>query len=190
MANSVPQATSEVYVEDFTQLATWNATYKTPACLTAQSECDTGNLVYGRGNTWPSEINTPNTINATCADGALFDNQNEAVTALRVRSSSGGPLVMGGTAIIQATVRTELTGSATGVVDLWQAANASNPSWVLIGTFTPPGSGQKVMTASYTLPAGPLQAVRAVPLRGQRQPVHGRLVQRPRRPGVRRRAVR
>src|SRR5256885_5440405 len=57
--------------------------------LFRSSECDTGNLVYGRGNTWPPELNTPNTVNATCADGASFDNQLEAVTALRVRSSNG-----------------------------------------------------------------------------------------------------
>ena len=46
-------------------------------------------------------------------------------------------------------------------LDLFYAANAVSPTWTLIATLTPPAAGAQVMSATYTLPAGALQAVRA-----------------------------
>ncbi|HEY0095419.1 MAG TPA: leucyl aminopeptidase, partial [Archangium sp.] len=35
------------------------------------------------------------------------------------------------------------------------------PSWKLIGSYKPAGSGARTITATYTLPAGATQAIRA-----------------------------
>ena len=47
-------------------------------------------------------------------------------------------------------------------LDLYYAANANSPSWVLIGTIVPPAAGAQTISRNYTLPSGgSLQAVRA-----------------------------
>src|SRR5215475_12388716 len=47
-------------------------------------------------------------------------------------------------------------------LDLYYAANASSPSWVLIGTISPTKAGAQTLSANYTLPSGGTnQAVRA-----------------------------
>ena len=46
-------------------------------------------------------------------------------------------------------------------LDLYYTANAHSDHWTPIGTFTPPGAGAQTITATYTLPQGRLQAVRA-----------------------------
>jgi len=40
-------------------------------------------------------------------------------------------------------------------------ANANSPTWVFIATITPTAAGTQTLSATYTLPAGSLQAVRA-----------------------------
>src|SRR5262249_3056004 len=46
-------------------------------------------------------------------------------------------------------------------LDLPPAPNASSPAWTLIGTVNPPAAGAQTLSATYTLPSGSLQAVRA-----------------------------
>jgi leucyl aminopeptidase len=46
-------------------------------------------------------------------------------------------------------------------LDLYYAANASSPTWTLIATLTPTAAGAQTLSATYTLPSGSLQAVRA-----------------------------
>jgi hypothetical protein len=46
-------------------------------------------------------------------------------------------------------------------LDLYYAANASSPTWTFIATLTPTAAGAQTLSATYTLPAGTLQAVRA-----------------------------
>jgi hypothetical protein len=46
-------------------------------------------------------------------------------------------------------------------LDLYYAANASSPSWTLIGTLSPTAAGAQTLSATYTLPIGSVQAVRA-----------------------------
>lgn len=51
-------------------------------------------------------------------------------------------------------------GSADSL-DLYYAANANSPSWVLIGTIRPTAGGSQTLSTTFTLPTGSLQAVRA-----------------------------
>ena len=66
----------------------------------------------------------------------------------------------GNTVTVTATVWAWSTGSSDSL-DLYYAANANSPSWVLIGTIVPPAGGAQALSATYTLPTGTLQAVRA-----------------------------
>ena len=61
---------------------------------------------------------------------------------------------------ISATVWAWTTPSADHL-DLYYAANATSPTWTLLTTLTPTAAGAQTLTATYTLPAGTLQAVRA-----------------------------
>ena len=46
-------------------------------------------------------------------------------------------------------------------LDLYYTANAASPTWTFIGTLTPTVAGAQTLSATYVLPAGSLQAVRA-----------------------------
>jgi len=61
---------------------------------------------------------------------------------------------------IDATVWAWTTPSADHL-DLYFAANAASPTWTFIATLTPTVAGAQTLSATYTLPAGTLQAVRA-----------------------------
>lgn len=53
------------------------------------------------------------------------------------------------------------TSPAADKLDLYYAADANNPKWVLFTTLTPTVAGAQTLWADYTLPTGTLQAVRA-----------------------------
>ena len=50
---------------------------------------------------------------------------------------------------------------SSDAVDLYYAANANSPTWVFITTIVPPAGGAQTLSATFTLPTGSLQAVRA-----------------------------
>jgi leucyl aminopeptidase len=66
----------------------------------------------------------------------------------------------GQTVKVTATVWAWSTGSSDSL-DLYYAANVNSPTWVFIGTIVPPAGGAQPLSATYTLPTGALQAVRA-----------------------------
>jgi leucyl aminopeptidase len=83
---------------------------------------------------------------------------NASNDRLRVSTLDGTPFAPG------KTVRVEAFVWAAGIVnhlDLYYAANASSPSWTYITTIDAPAGGPQTMQATYTLPAGSVQAVRA-----------------------------
>ncbi len=142
------------------QNAAFNGTYQAPACLTVGSSCDTNALVAGRNNLGP-EPNQPNTLADSCADGSAgtyqSDESNERVV---ISTLDGGNFSEGDTVEIQATVWAWTTPS-NDTLDLYYAADATNPSWTLITSITPSSAGEQTLSAQYTLPSGGLQAVRA-----------------------------
>ena len=144
------------------QIAVYDSTLKAPKCATVGSSCDSGpTLLLGKDNmSGGAEPNQPNTINNSCADGTLGTFHSDESNDRLVVTSSGGALTHGTTVTVTATVWAWNTGSSDAL-DLYYAANANSPTWVLIGTFVPPAGGAQNISATYTLPTGSLQAVRA-----------------------------
>jgi PKD repeat protein len=143
------------------QTAVYNSTLKAPGCATVGSGCDSGpSLLLGRASlSSGAEPNQPNTINNSCADGTSGTfHSSESNDRLAIATTDGSPLAAGKTAKVTATVWAYSTADA---LDLYSAANANSPSWVLLSTITPSAAGAQVLSTSFTLPAGNLQAIRA-----------------------------
>jgi extracellular elastinolytic metalloproteinase len=141
--------------------AFFDNTLQAPRCFPVGISCDTGPLlVLGRNARGP-EANQPNTINDSCADGASgtyhVDESNDRLSVATVDGTAFAP---GKTVRVTATVWAWTTPSADRL-DLFYAPNANSPSWTLITTLTPTVAGSQALSATYTLPAGGLQAVRA-----------------------------
>jgi bacterial leucyl aminopeptidase len=138
--------------------ATYDATLKAPKCGTAGIGCDSGTLLTGRATLGP-EVNKPNTINATCADGTSGTyHSDESIDRIKVSTVDGTNLAAGKQVKIEATVWAYSTTSDKA--DVYYAANANSPTWTLIGTLSPSGTGAQTISTTYTLPTGALQAVR------------------------------
>jgi hypothetical protein len=142
-------------------MAAFDPVLQAPKCGAVGRSCDSGPaLLLGRDGKGP-EPNQPNTINDSCADGTLGAfHSDESNDRLKVFTLDGGGFTPGKTVRVEATVWAWVTPSSDRL-DLYRAADAANPTWTLIATLTPPGSGQRTLGANYVLPAGGLQAVRA-----------------------------
>jgi hypothetical protein len=141
--------------------AAYNATLKAPACAALGSSCDSGaSLLNGRDGKGP-EPNQPNTIGSACADGTSGTyHTDESVDRLKVSTVDGSGFAPGKTVTVQAFVWAWTT-PASDKLDLYYASSASSPSWTFIATLTPPAAGAQTLSATYTLPSGAMQAVRA-----------------------------
>jgi PKD repeat protein len=155
------QAASALEGEAEAQLvgATYDSVLRAPRCAAPSSLCDTGTLVNGRGTRGP-EANAPNTINNSCADGTsgLF-HSDESLDRLRVFTLDGTPMAPGKTVQIEATVWA-YSSFTSDKLDLYHAADATNPVWTYLTTLTPAGSGPRLLSTTFTLPPGQVQAVR------------------------------
>jgi hypothetical protein len=141
-------------------LAVYDSALRAPRCGELGAVCDSGALLNGRWLRGP-EPSQPNTLNGSCADGTAGSyHLDESNDRLRVATLDGSPMAFGKTVEVQATVWAYYS-YASDKLDLYYAPDATNPTWTLIGTFTPTGSGARTISASYTLPYGALQAVRA-----------------------------
>ncbi|MDY7228794.1 S8 family serine peptidase [Hyalangium rubrum] len=140
-------------------IASYSATLKAPSCATPGAYCDTGTLVKGRGTMGP-EANAPNTLNNSCADGNSGTYlSDESLERIRVSTLDGSPMAPGKTVKVDVTVNAWSTGSSD-YLDIYYTGDASNPSWTFLATLQPSAGGTQVLSATYTLPAGSLQAVR------------------------------
>jgi hypothetical protein len=145
------------------QTAVYDSTLKALKCVNTGSGCDSGpSLLLGRDNiSGGAEPNQPNTINNSCADGTSGTfHSDESNDRIVVATTDGSALSPGKTVKVSATVWAWNTGSSDAL-DLYYTANANSPSWVLIATIVPPAGGAQTLSATYTLPSGSLQAVRA-----------------------------
>jgi leucyl aminopeptidase len=148
-----------VTVSNTSVIAAFDAALRAPKCTNVNTVCDSGTLLNGRNNLGP-EVNKPNTINGLCADGASgVYHSDESLDKLRVFTVDGTPFAAGKQVRIEATVWAYAAYSSDKL-DLYYAANANSPAWTFIGTLAPTRSGSQVLSATYTLPAGALQAVR------------------------------
>ena len=140
--------------------AVYDPGLKAPRCFSAAGLCDSGTLLVGR-DTIPGgpEPNQPNTINNSCADGAggTF-HSDESIDRLKIATVDGSLLAPGKTARISATV----FNFGGDFLDLYYAPDASSPSWTYITTVVPVAvGGLQTLSATYTVPPGGVQAVRA-----------------------------
>ncbi len=146
------------------QTAVFDATLKAPKCATVGSGCDSGpSLLLGRDTiSGGAEPNQPNNINASCADGTSGTfHSDESNDRLVITTTDGSNLTPGKTVTVSATVWA-YSSFTSDALDLYYAANANSPSWVLIGTIVPTAAGVNTISRNYTLPSGgSLQAVRA-----------------------------
>jgi hypothetical protein len=145
------------------QTAVFDNTLKAPKCVNVGSGCDSGpSLLLGRDTiSGGAEPNQPNTINSSCADGTSGTfHSDESNDRIVVSTTDGSTLGAGKTVKVSATVWA-YSGFTSDHLDLYYTANANTPSWTLIGTITPPAAGAQTLSATYTLPSGSLQAVRA-----------------------------
>jgi hypothetical protein len=141
--------------------AVFDPTLRAPKCGTVGRSCDSGAaLLLGRNGLGP-EPNQPNTINNSCADGTSgtfhLDESNDRIKVSTVDGTNFAP---GKTVRIEATVWAWTT-PAQDKLDLYFAADANSPTWTFVTTLTPPVVGAQTLSATYTLPSGALQAVRA-----------------------------
>jgi leucyl aminopeptidase len=107
-----------------------------------------------------TEPNHPNTINGSCADGNSGTFHSDESNDRIVVSSSSGNLTHGQTATVTATIWA-WSGYTSDALDLYYSASATSPNWVFIKTITPTKAGAQSLSATFTLPTGSLQAVRA-----------------------------
>jgi subtilisin family serine protease len=142
--------------------AAFNATFQAPACTSVGSSCSSGRLTDGQGSIEP---NRPNTLGASCADGASMGRYHfdESVDRLYVTTLDGTNLAPG------KRVRVETKAyllSEADQVDIYHAPNASSPVWTHVATLGRTGSVHETVTlsAEFNLPTSggaSLQAVRA-----------------------------
>ena len=144
------------------QTAVYSSTLKAPECSTVGSSCDSGpSLLLGRDHmSGGAEPNQPNTIASSCADGTSGTFHSDESNDRLVVTSTSGSLTHATTATVTATVWA-WTGFTSDALDLYYAANANSPSWVFIKTIVPTKAGAQSLSATFTLPTGSLQAVRA-----------------------------
>ncbi|HEU4411205.1 MAG TPA: S8 family serine peptidase [Polyangiaceae bacterium] len=139
--------------------AGYDPVLKAPTCADKGAACDSGALLGGRGAVGP-EPNAPNVIGVGCDDGSAGTyHVDESLDRIRVSTLDGSPLAAGKTVKIEATVWAWQDGSSDAL-DLYYAADATNPTWTFLKTVLPTAGGLNVLSATYTLPQGGLQAVR------------------------------
>jgi PKD repeat protein len=140
-------------------IASYDASLKAPRCAELGAYCDTGTLVKGRGTMGP-EQNAPNTLGGTCVDGNSGTYQSdESLERIRISTVDGSALAPGKTVKVEMSVWSWSTGTSDSL-DIYYTGDANNPSWTFLATLKPSAGGAQVLSATYTLPAGNLQAVR------------------------------
>jgi subtilisin family serine protease len=141
--------------------AAFDAQRGAPACGSVGSRCDSVWLLDGRAGLGP-ELHAPNTLGSTCADGTAGSYRSSAsLDRLAVSRSDGTALAAGKEVTIQATIWAGASFLSESL-DLYFAPDASSPAWTLIKTLKPTRSGAQVLSASYLLPVGSMQAIRGV----------------------------
>jgi hypothetical protein len=131
-----------------------------PVCASVKTFCDPGNLLFGRGQLGP-EVNAPNTLQSSCPDGSWGTyGVEESVESIVLRTPDGSPLTVGKPAQVDVTVIASAAFDADAL-ELYAATDAEAPRWRHVATLLPKQAGSQVLTTSYKLPPGGLQALRA-----------------------------
>lgn len=164
------QGTAEAQItlhnQDGAGNAVHDASVSVPACHAASSVCDSGDLLLGRGLRGPNggtEPNYPNTLGGSCPDGDYgVYRSGEQLDRISVYTQDGEPMAAGATVVIEATVWADYSDYLDDSLDLYYTADIDNPSWQHITTIVPNDGEAQVLSTTFTLPTGGLQAIRGV----------------------------
>ncbi|HYI02556.1 Ig-like domain-containing protein [Hyalangium sp.] len=134
-----------------------------PACIGPSSQCDSGNLLVGRGPLLGPEQNMPNTLGNSCWDGFegwyQFD---PSLDSIKVFHEGGGLLASGKRVRIEVGIFGGFDSSVERL-DLFSATSVTSPVWTPITTLNSMGFGPGVLSTTFTLPQGDeLQVIRGV----------------------------
>ena len=145
--------------------AIFNPGLQAPSCLATGRSCDSAALLNGRDTiAGGNEPNQPNTIADSCADGtAGAYHLRESIDRLRVATLDGTQMSPGKTVRVEAFVwnGSQPTLGTRATLDLFRADDANSPLWSRFASIPAPQKGPNTLSATFTLTAGPLQAVRA-----------------------------
>lgn len=144
-------------------IAVFDPTLKSPACGLPGAVCASGGRLEGRAAlSINPEPNQPNTIQSSCADGAMGTyHSDESLDWLKVSSLDGYPLAPGKEARVDA--KGWVFSQTSDFLELFVAADAQSPVWVPIKTFTPTGRRSQVFSTTFTVPlGGEFQAIRGL----------------------------
>lgn len=143
-----------------------------PECSTVGAFCDTGSLIDSRSFAHSAaEIGAPNTINSSCTDGEYTNlaggpsdhlpvyHVDASLDRLRVFTTDGSALAAGKTVTLEATVWAVGPGNP---LEFFSAPDAGNPNWTFVARLTTTQQYVNVLSTTFTLPAGNLQAIRGV----------------------------
>jgi len=146
---------------DYPGRAAFDTDLGVPHCAVPSARCDTHTLLTGMGG---SEPHRPNTLRDRCSEDAPPDlpGNREAVDRIVVSALDGAPFAPG----MPVKVDVSLSGAASGdLLYLLYTADAAAPSvgWqpLLEMPLEIESGGNVTLSATYTLPAGANQAVRA-----------------------------
>ncbi|MCK8496544.1 MULTISPECIES: M28 family peptidase [Myxococcus] len=159
IGNTTDSAPVTVTTSNSSGNAIYDPVLRVPRCANVSNMCDSTTLLVGRASLGP-EANGPNTVNNSCSDGVNgFFHVDESNDRIKVSTVSGNPFAAGETVLIEATVYA--LAARPDKLDLFHAPDANNPVWTKITTIAPPAGGQHTLSATFTLPAGANQVVRA-----------------------------
>lgn len=140
--------------------AVFDAGLQAPVCVDVAAFCDAGALLAGRDALGP-ELNAPNTLQGSCPDGSWGAYEVEgSVESIVVRSTDGSALLAGAPARVDVTAIASAAFDAEAL-ELYLATDAEAPRWWRVATLAPRQAGRQVLTATYRLPPGTVQALRA-----------------------------
>jgi hypothetical protein len=142
--------------------AAYDATLQAPSCGSSIGRsCDSNFLAASRGSL--REAHAPNTIAGSCGEwrGSIRFPPGNAVHSIKVSTTDGAPLERDRQVRIDATVGM-LQAPWEHAVDFFYADDATNPTWILIGTVVPDDVDSPTYSVTHVLPrfGGPRQAVR------------------------------
>ena len=138
--------------------ATYSSTLRVPYCSSLTNSCASGTLLNGRGSVGP-ELNAPNTLRDSCLDGnAGTYPSSESLESLTVETLDGTQMATNKPVRITALIN--VSSAYWDGLDLYYTADANNPSWSYLTTLYASGTGTRLVSTTYTLPTGSLQAIR------------------------------
>ncbi len=147
--------------------ATYNTTYKAPACLSTGKSCTTGTTLVKCAGT--GESNYPNTVNASCADGTSLTSgtcsSDESVSQIIIATTDGSSCLASGKQVtVTATFYCYGTSDRLSIYYATSLPSSGAPTWTIQGAVaTCAASGVQTLSRTFNLSgsSGAMQAVRA-----------------------------